>query len=79
MFWIVAIIAIALIIGCVKSIWDSDSIFVKIFTLCAVVAIVLAIIFWITKIELLITIIKIIGVIAVIDIAIPIIIKIFDK
>ena len=44
MFWIVAIIAIALIIGCVKSIWDGDSIFVKIFTLCAVVAIVLAII-----------------------------------
>ncbi len=79
MVWIIAIIAIALIVGWVKNIWDGDSIFVKIFALCVVVAIALAIIFWITEIELFITIIKIIGVIAVIDIALPVILKIFGK
>ena len=77
MIWIIALIAVVLIVGWLQDIWDGDGIFVRIFALCAVIAIALAIIYWITKIEILITIIKIIGVIAVIDVAVPIIGKIF--
>ncbi len=75
MFWIIAIIVIAIICTIV----DEGGPFAKTVLVCGVAAIAFALIFWITDWDFLMTLVKACGVIAILSILIPILLAILGK
>lgn len=75
MYWVVAIIVIAIIC----SIADSGGPFAKTVLACGVFAVAFALISWITGWGIFMTLVKICGVIAVLAVLVPILLAIFGK